>query len=238
MVTSTASYLFVALAGLVACGGARPDAAAPRATGAPPSTALVFPGIDITESVALGMVDGPSTAQLTMVAAFDFACPNCDRMQGPIDQVVREYAGRLRVVYKNYVLPQHSTAAHLAGCAAGKQGKFRAFADAVRAERAKHARTKEDIEAAVAAGKLDDLLRQPELDLPALARRIGMDMGQFEADRSGASCRVFVERDRREMEQLDVDHLPVFFVAGKRGDAVSAGELRALIDAAVAATHE
>jgi hypothetical protein len=81
------------------------------------------------------MVDGPSTAQLTVVAAFDFACPHCTRMQGPLDELVRAYRGRARVVYKAFVLRRESSeAAHLAACAAGKQGKFRAFADALRAE--------------------------------------------------------------------------------------------------------
>jgi predicted DsbA family dithiol-disulfide isomerase len=237
MVTRAASYPIIGLAGLLACGGARPDAAAPRATGTAQRTAPVYPGIDITESVALGMVDGPSTAELTVIEAFDFACPHCERMQGPIDELVREYGGRVRVVYKNYVLPQHATAAHLAGCAAGMQGKFRAFADAVRAERASHAPTNEDFDAAIASGNIEGLLRGPELDLSALAHRIGLDMGRFDADRSGESCRAFLERDVREIERLDVDHIPVFFVADKRGDAMSKEQLRALIDAGLAATR-
>jgi protein-disulfide isomerase len=117
---------------LVACGGAQGEPAAPRA-GAP-RPVPVFPGLDITDAVALGMVDGPSTAQLTVVEAIDFECVHCMQIQGPVDELVREYGGRVRFVYKNFVLNHHTDAIHRAGCAASKQGKFRAFADAVRAQ--------------------------------------------------------------------------------------------------------
>ena len=46
---------------------------------------------------------------------------------------MKEYDGKVRVVYKNMVVhPQVVTKAHLAGCAAGKQGKFVEFKNASR----------------------------------------------------------------------------------------------------------
>jgi protein-disulfide isomerase len=219
------------LAVVAACGGARTEAAAPARRQVP-----VFPGLDITDAVALGMVDGASTAQLTVVEAIDFACPHCERMQGPLDELVREYGGRVRVVYKNCVLPQHSGAAHLAACAAGKQGKYRAFADALRAERARHAMTEEQIVQALREGGAAAVERvmNPEVDLAALARDIGLDTAAFDAERSGAWCRAFLDRDQAEMDKLGIDHLPMFFIADKRADPMTKEALRAAIDAGLA----
>jgi protein-disulfide isomerase len=219
------------LAGVAACGGAR-TAAAPARRPVP-----VFPGIDIADAVALGMVTGPSTAELTVVEAFDFACPHCERVQAPIDELVREYAGRIRVVYKNYVLPRHDNAAHLAACAAGKQGKFRAFADALRAERVSGTPTEDQLKQAVESGDRDALQRlfAPEPDVAAVAQGIGLDLAAFDAERRGAWCRAFLDRDQREIDKLDVDALPTFFAGSKRGVVTSKEDLRALIDAALAA---
>jgi len=226
--------LALALAGVAACGGARTEATAPALRPVP-----VFPGLDIRDAVALGMVDGPSTAQLTVVEAIDFACPHCDMMQGPIDDLVREYGGRVRVVYKHYVLPRHSDAAHLAACAAGKQGKFRAFADALRAERARHALSNEQIMQAVKEGGAEALQRliSAEPDVVALARGVGLDVAAFDAERSGAWCRAFLDRDHGEIEKIDIDHLPMFFIADKRADPLTKDALRAAIDAGLAAAR-
>ena len=226
-----ALVLALALASAAGCGGARPEATTPALRALP-----VYPGLDIADAVALGMADGPSTAQLTVVEAIDFACPHCDRMQGPIDELVREYGGKVRVVYKHYVLPRHSDAAHLASCAAGKQGKFRAFADALRAERARTELTEEQIMKAIREGGAEALQRvmSQEPDLAALARGIGLDMAKFDAERSGAGCRAFLDRDHREIDQTDIDHLPMFFLVDQRADPMTKDALRAAIDAALA----
>jgi hypothetical protein len=226
--------LALALVGIAACGGARPESTAPARRTVP-----VFPGLDIRDAVALGMVDGPSTAQLTVVEAIDFACPHCDMMQGPIDELVREYGGRIRVVYKHYVLPRHSDAAHLAACAAGKQGKFRAFADALRAERTRHALSNEQIVQAIQEGGAEALQRitSAEPDMVALARGIGLDVAAFDAERGGAWCRAFLDRDHGEIDKIDIDHLPMFFIADKRADPLTKEALRAAIDAALAAAR-
>jgi protein-disulfide isomerase len=219
---------------LVACGGAQgePVASLPLT----PRPVPVFPGLDITDAVALGMVDGSGTAQLTVVAAIDFECPHCVRMQGPIDELVREYGGRVRFVYKNFVLPQHpnAIAIHRAGCAAGKQGKFRAFADAVRTVLRDRALSPEQIEQAAKNGSLEDLIRRPGPDLVEIARGIGLEMSAFEADRNGAWCQAFLARDHDELERLDIDALPTFFVGTRRSNAGSKDELRAAIDAVLA----
>jgi predicted DsbA family dithiol-disulfide isomerase len=157
-------------------------------------------------------------------------------MQGPIDELVREYGGKVRFVYKNFVLPQHPNAIHIhrAGCAAGKQGKFRAFADAVRAKLAHPERLIEQMAQAAENGSLEELLRQANPDLAEIARGIGLEMSAFEADRNGAWCQAFLARDHDELERIDVDAIPTFFVGTRRSNAGSKEDLRAAIDAVLA----
>jgi predicted DsbA family dithiol-disulfide isomerase len=237
---SIGSRVLVLMA-VAACGGARPEAGAKAPAGAGPARRPlpVFPGIDVTDSMALGMVDGPNTAEVTVIEAFDLACPHCEQMQAPLDELVREYRGRIRVVYKSWVLPRHTADAHLAACAAGKQGKFRAFVDALRAEHPKHQLTDEQIRKAIQEGKLEDLILRGggEPDLAAIAQGVGVERTAFDAERNGAWCRAFLDRDQKEIDGLDIDHLPYFLVADKRVDTMSKEELRAAIDASLAAAR-
>lgn len=216
----------IAAIALVACGAGPAGPAA-----APPRPAA--PGIDLATPVALGMVDGPSTATLTVIEAFDLQCPHCARVQGPLDELVREHRGRIRVVYKSWVLPQHTRAAHVAACAAGKQGKFRAFVDALRVEQSRHEPTPEEVMQLLEHGT------QPawttDAALPAVARAVGLDLAAFEADRQGAWCRAFVDRDQREMDRFAIASLPFFVIGDQRLATWSKDELRAVIDARLAA---
>ncbi len=48
-----------------------------------------------------------------------------------LEDLVKEYGGKVRVVFKNLVVhPQVVMTAHKAGCAAAKQQKFAAFKNA------------------------------------------------------------------------------------------------------------
>ena len=62
--------------------------------------------------------------------AFDFACPYCQRVAGTMEELVKEYNGKVRVVYANMVVHEPAKPAHLASCAAAKQGKYKEFKDA------------------------------------------------------------------------------------------------------------
>src|SRR5690606_2907510 len=88
--------------------------------------------VDIARDVAAGKIDGPKTAPVTIIKAFDFACPYCQRTSPIMDDLVKEYAGKVRVVYMDLVVhPQSATKAHLATCAAAKQGKYKEYKNAV-----------------------------------------------------------------------------------------------------------
>lgn len=67
-----------------------------------------------------------STPRVTIVEYSDFQCPACSAYFPLIEQIVREGAGDVRLVYRHFPLPQHKNAvlAAQASEAAGKQEDF------------------------------------------------------------------------------------------------------------------
>src|SRR3954470_22612121 len=74
-----------------------------------PDPTAVF-AVDVADDVKLGKVDGPASATVTIVKAFDFACPYCQQAASTMDDLVKDYGGKVRVVYKDMVVhPQVAT---------------------------------------------------------------------------------------------------------------------------------
>lgn len=129
---------------------------------------------------------------------------------------MKSQAGKVRVVYKNFVVhPERVMPAHLAGCAAGKQGKFLEF---------KHAWWTK----AYAAHKLG------EPTILAIAKDIGLDMAKFDADRKGDQCKQQIGADMKELNKFGVNGTPSFFINGKFTMFSGPGPLKAMIDQAAA----
>jgi protein-disulfide isomerase len=76
---------------------------------------------------------GPKNAPVTIVEWSDFQCPFCGRVEPTLKQVMDQYPGKVRIVWKNQPLPFHPNAmpAAEAAMAAYEQGndKFWAFHD-------------------------------------------------------------------------------------------------------------
>jgi protein-disulfide isomerase len=168
--------------------------------------------VDITNNVKHGFVEGPATAPVTIIAAEDFACPYCERVSGTLDELVKEYNGKVRVVFKNLVVHPQVTNAHLAGCAAAKQGKFQQFKTTW-------------WEKGFKARKMDDA------NIEAIAKEIGLDIGKFKADKDGAECKQVVEADATELQKFRVSSTPTLFVNGTHvGGALPKETFKQMID--------
>jgi protein-disulfide isomerase len=76
---------------------------------------------------------GPKNAPVTIVEWSDFQCPYCSRVEPTLKQLMDEYKGKVRIVWKNQPLPFHPNAmpAAEAAMAAYEQGndKFWAMHD-------------------------------------------------------------------------------------------------------------
>jgi protein-disulfide isomerase len=130
----------------------------------------------------------------------------------PLKELVKEYNGKVRVVFKNMVVHPQVTNAHQAGCAAGRQKKFHAFMDIF-------------WEKGFKARKMDDA------NIEAMAKEIGLDMGRFKADKDSDYCKNLVQNDMAELQKFRVNSTPSFFVNGQHvGGALPKESFKQLID--------
>jgi protein-disulfide isomerase len=88
--------------------------------------ALEAPELPRIEVEPKGPSRGPATAPVTIVEFSDFQCPFCGREYPVIEKLMKEYDGKVRLVFRNFPLDFHpfaQKAAEAAACAAD-QSKF------------------------------------------------------------------------------------------------------------------
>ncbi|HII14877.1 MAG TPA: DsbA family protein [Nanoarchaeota archaeon] len=138
---------------------------------------------------------GPADAKVTIVEYSDFECPFCQRAEETVKQVLDEYEGRVRLIYRNYPLKFHNNAqaAAEAGELANEQGKFWEMHDKM----------------------FENRLNLKESDLKKYAEEIGLDMGRFNAGLESEKYKAEVDRDIGDGNKLGVDGVPAFFINGK-----------------------
>jgi protein-disulfide isomerase len=84
------------------------------------------PGRKYEISLAGAPSVGPGDARLTIVQFSDLECPFCASMNQRLEQLRREWAGSVRLVWRDFPLPSHrnAIAAALVARAAAEQGSF------------------------------------------------------------------------------------------------------------------
>jgi len=139
-------------------------------------------------------IKGAKDALVTIVQFSDFQCPYCSRVEPTIDQVMKEYAGKVRVAWRNMPLPFHDKAkpAAIAAMAANQQGKF---------------------------WQMHDILfkNQQALgpdDLQKYAKEIGLDMGKFKAALEDKKLVTSIEADAAMGGKIGARGTPAFFING------------------------
>jgi protein-disulfide isomerase len=143
---------------------------------------------------ATGPSRGKADAKITIVTFSDFQCPFCSRVVPTLDKVMKEYEGKVRVVFRHYPLNFHPMApkAAEAGACAADQGKFWEMHDKMFSDQAK--------------------LTVP--DLKASAMSIGLDQAKFDACLDGGGKKALVDADQKAGEAAGVNGTPAFFVNG------------------------
>lgn len=137
---------------------------------------------------------GPADAKLTVVAFTDFRCPFCVRGNETLDKLVDDYRQDIRVVYKYLPLqgPMASSAA-LGAWAAGQQGKFWEFHDALYAH--------------------GHRFSIPDLEL--IAMRLELDMERWYADLDSPQAKKEIRKDIELARKLGISGTPTYFVNGR-----------------------
>lgn len=143
---------------------------------------------------AAGPARGPATAKVTIVEFSDFQCPYCSRGQKVMEEVVKAYGDRVRLVFRDFPLSfhEHARRAAEAGQCAHEQGKFWALHDWM-------------------------FEHQSSLDAAALsgaAKQLGLDGKRFNACLDGGKQAGTVAESMKVGEQAGVRGTPAFFVNG------------------------
>jgi protein-disulfide isomerase len=195
-----------------------PAAPAPPPPALPPPPAAPRPGRPdpaLTYAVPADghPFEGAAHAKVTIVQAREFACPYSERVRATIAQLLVDYPGTLKVVYRNMVVhPQVATLPAQAACAAGKQGRYVDMANGI-------------YDKGFLAGR--DLSRAR---MESLATDLGLDLGRFIADMDGA-CVKLVADDQAELVKFGVNATPTFFVNGRHlSGAQPIDRFKAIID--------
>jgi protein-disulfide isomerase len=175
--------------------------------------------VAVADAVKAGQVDGPASATVTIVKAFDFACPYCQRVAGTMDELVKEYNGKVRVVYANMLVHPPAKAAHLASCAAAKQGKYNQF---------KHAFWDKGF---LPYAQGHDESKLGEDNILVIAKDLGLDTARLKTDMGSPECQARIQSDMQEMAKFHVNATPTFFINGKHvGGALPKEQFKQIID--------
>lgn len=137
--------------------------------------------------------------------------------------MVREHKGKVRVVYKNFMVhPDTVMDAHLAGCAAHKQGKFEEF---------KNAYWKDGYGA---YAKTRDPSKIGKENLIKIAASVGLDTAKLAKDMEGQECKDALRKDMSDLMKFHVNGTPSFFINGKFTMFAGPGPFNAEIEKALA----
>jgi protein-disulfide isomerase len=139
-------------------------------------------------------IKGAKDALVTIVQFSDFQCPFCSRVEPTIDQVMKEYAGKVRVAWRNLPLPFHNNAkpAAIAAMAANQQGKFWQM----------HEKLFKNQSALAAA------------DLEKYAQEIGLNMGKFKAALEDKKIAEAIDAEAAMGGKIGARGTPAFFING------------------------
>ncbi len=172
------------------------------------------------DPTALGDPDAP----VVLVAYSEFQCPFCGKFARDTEPtLIKRYVepGTLRIEWRDfpYLGPESTAAAHAAR-AAGAQGKFWQYHDALYAE-----------QVTPNSGALSDQ------HLVDVARSLGLDVARFRTDMTSDATAAAVQQDFAEGQAIGVTGTPAFLVNGQPiiGAQPTEAFVQAIQQAAVAA---
>jgi len=154
---------------------------------------------------------GASNHKIVLVEFSDFQCPFCAKANVTLKQFMEKYGDHVTLTYKHLPLtsihPEALPAAR-ASWAAGQQGKFWEFHDALFANQP----------------KLGEALYRET------AKSLGLDLQRFDRDRASQAADLAIQQDLEIAETLGIDGTPFFIMNGEvLAGAVSLADLEAAL---------
>jgi len=153
-----------------------------------------------------GFVDGvylaaSSSATVTLVEFGDYECPACAVYTPFVKQVLTEFPGKVRYVFRNYPLPQHKNGSisSYAVEAAGIQGKYWEMQEKVYATQNDWVKSSD-----------------PTSLFVEYAKSLGLNTDQFLSDMGSQKVKDFVQRDTNDGNTVRLNETPTFYINGKK----------------------
>jgi protein-disulfide isomerase len=148
-------------------------------------------------------IRGNPDAPVTLEEFGDFQCPPCGQFAGFVEELLKEYDSRLRVIFRNFPLSAHEHAreAALAAEAAGFQGKFWEMYDTLYREQAVWSK----------APNARELFE-------SYAGTIGVNLDQFKKDVDSDKARERVDSDQALADSLGIKVTPTLFINNRPVD--------------------
>lgn len=175
-----------------------------------------------TDSTAASAhVLGSVHAPVTIEEFGDFQCPPCGKLSEPLNQIERDFAGKVRLIFRQFPLPMHPNAraaAHAAE-AAGLQGHFWEMHDLLYREQEIWSRPS-----------------VPDGLFVGYAKTLGLDPEKFRRDMESELVKERVAADEKRAAKFGVSLTPTVFVNGKSltGLALAPNGIRQAVEAALA----
>lgn len=178
---------------------------------------------DVVDKISVDDVPmkGDKNAKITVVEYSDFQCPFCRRAAELLPKLLEDdnYKGKIRVIYKQFPLPNHSWArpASVASVCAYEQDndKFWAFHDTLFSK------------------QREINIKNSDAKFAEFATEIGLDKTKFEECLKSPEAKARVEKDFQEAQTVGVNSTPSFFVNGMSVRGADYNGLKSAIDLAL-----
>jgi protein-disulfide isomerase len=148
----------------------------------------------VNVSITGAPVKGPENAAITIVEFSDFECPFCKRVLPSVDQLMKEYQGKVKLAFRHNPLPFHPKAmpAAKAAYAAHKQGKFWEMYDLL----------------------FSNQQALSEENFKKWAKDLKLDVKKFEKDMKDPAAQKSIEEDSNFARANGAGGTPSFFING------------------------
>lgn len=156
--------------------------------------------------VEMQHIKGNPESTVTLVEYSDFQCPACASFQPVLKEILATYGDKMQFEYKHYPLPIHPYAqqAGIAAEAAGQQGKFFEFHDALFEKQNEWSKS-----------------ATPVAFFAKYAEELGLDVEKFKQHQKSSLLRDAVRSDLNEARELGLTATPTFFLNGEKMEITS-----------------
>lgn len=144
-------------------------------------------------------IEGPADAKVTIVEYSDFECPFCSRGFNTVQEVMKEYNGKVRLVFKHLPLEFHPKAMPAAK-----------YFEAIARQSSEKAYKWHDL----IFGNQQDLRAKGDAFMKDAAKKVGADIKKIEKDLADPKLMERINADMEEAKKFGFNGTPGFIING------------------------